>query len=446
MTKKNITLGTMPNSLILIGVANTILFGLLALQPDLSVSVPLLLEISGLIVVLLALVQYLGNHGKIADSPLFILVMAALFRGMFVWQPPVLSDDLYRYLFDGLMMIQGNNPYALAPLDVTGLNQAMAALVPLVNHGHLPTIYPPGAQAVFAAGAALGIFAGPILGMKMVMVAMDMGSCILILILLRSLGRPFYPSILYAWNPLPVLEIAGSGHIDGAALFFFLAALVLTIQKRSTVVSGLFMGLSVVTKWVPLIFLPTWFLMVRPERKWTALAACLAGILALTLPFWPELINAMVTLGTYLRHWEFSGFIFRSMRDLTGSGLHARILVATAFTGIIGALFVRQWRTKNTSGRAMVFLSIISAAYLVLSPTVYPWYAIYLAGFLPFVPTPGGLVFTWSLMLSYGIYITLAATGQWVENTTTCLMVLSAPTAAVLATPLLGMFAKTSQK
>jgi hypothetical protein len=446
MIRKNITLGTMPVSLVVIGAGVTILFGLLALQPDLSVSIPLVVEISGLIVVLLALVQYLGYHGKIADSPLFIIVMAALLRAMFVWQPPVLSDDLYRYLFDGLMMIQGNNPYALAPLDVKGLNPAMAALVPLVNHGHLPTIYPPAAQAVFAAGAALGTFAGPILGMKLVMVSMDMGACMLMLVLLRSLDRPFYPAILYAWNPLPVLEIAGSGHIDGAALFFLLAALVLTLQNRSTVAAGLFMGFSVATKWVPLIFLPTWFLMVGPERRWRSLAACLAGILALTLPFWPEMINAMVTLGTYLRHWEFSGFIFRRMRELTGSGLHARILVAAAFAGIIGALFVRQWRTQSSSGNAMVFLSIISAAYLVLSPTVYPWYAIYLAGFLPLVPTPGGLVFTWSLMLSYGIYITLAATGQWVEDATTCLMVVAAPTAAVVVSLLLGMFAKTSPK
>ncbi|ACN14497.1 hypothetical protein HRM2_13880 [Desulforapulum autotrophicum HRM2] len=446
MIKKNITLGPLSNPLVLIGAGVAILFGRLALVPDLSASIPLVVGISGIIVILLALGQYWGTHGKRAESPIFIITMAALFRIMFLWQPPVLSDDIYRYLFDGLMMIQGNNPYAIAPLDAQNIGPVMKALVPLINHNHIPTIYPPGAQVVFAAGAALGSVTGPVLGMKLMLFSMDMGTCVLILILLRTLGRPLYPLILYAWNPLPVLEIAGSGHIDGAALLFFLASLVLSIQNRSSFLCGLFMGFSVVTKWVPLIFFPTWLLMVGKERRLTALLSFSITILALSLPFFPEMINGFVTLGNYLRHWEFSGFIFRSIRELTGSGMVSRLLVATVFAGIIGTLFIRQSATKRSSEDAMIFLLIISSAYLVLSPTVYPWYAIYLAGFLPFTPTPGGLVFTWSLMLSYGVLITLAATGQWAENGMTSLMIISAPGAAVLATTLLGMLKRTPQR
>lgn len=356
---------------------------------------------------------------------------------MFVWHPPVLSDDLYRYLFDGLMTLQGQNPYALAPLDAGAPGPALKALLPLVNHGEMVTIYPPAAQAVFAAGAAAGRLAGMVPGMKLVLVAMDCGSCILILALLKCLRLPAHRAVLYAWNPLPVIETGSSGHIDAAAVLFLFAALVLTLRARTPVLAAFFMAMSILTKWMPLIFFPAWFLLVRPPERAAALATCIGAGSCLTLMFWPEVSHGMTSLGVYLAHWEFSGFVFRVLREMTGSGTITRALLAIAMAGTVGAGILRQWRShRPPEEAAMACMATAAAAYLILSPTVYPWYALYLAAFLPFIPAPAGLVFTWSLLLSYRILITVSFTGQWAEESVTPALVIAAPAGAAAAAAL----------
>ncbi|MFH1153855.1 MAG: glycosyltransferase 87 family protein [Pseudomonadota bacterium] len=411
-----------------------ILFASLAAVPDLSRSVALLVGLSGAIVILLALGQYLAGKGEGDWSPAIIIVVALLVRLLFIPEPPVLSDDLYRYIFDGLVTLQGGNPYSAAPDGAELLTREAASILPMINHAHLVTIYPPAAQLLFAAGAAAGKLIGPVPGMKLVFAGLDVGSCILILVLLRQLGLPCSRGILYAWNPLPVLEIAGSGHVDGAALLFILAALVLATRPGTGIAAGLFMGLAVLTKWVPLMIVPFWLLLVSGTRQRAAALGAFAvtGVLLAAL-FWPNLVNAWITLGQYLRNWEFSGFLFRGLRYVAGSGETARILLAALFTAVTGALFVGRVRRPPETAALFGCMAVVAGAYLVLSPTVYPWYALYLAVFLPFVRNPACLVFTWSVLFSYRILLVRHLTGLWVEDDVTPLLIVAAPCAALSA-------------
>lgn len=117
-------------------------YGILASQADLRLSIATLVGASALIMVFLCIALYLAEARGMCWSPRTIIIVAVAFRLMFLFRPPELSDDIYRYLWDGLTVLNGNNPYAFAPLDAKPLAAESVALLSHVNHPHLITIYP----------------------------------------------------------------------------------------------------------------------------------------------------------------------------------------------------------------------------------------------------------------------------------------------------------------
>jgi hypothetical protein len=140
----------------------------------------------------------------------------------------------------------------------------------------------------------------------------------------------------------------------------------------------------------------------------------LSGISVLVLPFLPDLANMGTTLNIYLQNWEFSGFAFRTLRQLTSSGNAARIIVACFFILIATFLYANFRKSKEKS----VFNTLYSVTliFLLLTPTLHPWYVLYLVCLLPFVPGSAGLVMSWTVLLSYSVLINYYLLGQWSEN------------------------------
>lgn len=462
-------------------------FSWLALQPDIALAIPELSGVSGLIVILLVIGQTdLSSISKIkvkktpANSRSnifvsvfnylarpwsvgFILFFSLLLRLLFLWHPPTLSDDIYRYCLDGLTLISGENPYSYAPLDMSAscagnLNNScstVAALIPLVNHPHLPTIYPPAAQIVFATGAFVGkIIMGTsddiislVTGMKVVLIIMDLSCCALIIGILKKMNLPIYRSTIYAWNPLPVIEIGASGHIDTAAIFFLLMAIYVALHPEikkgywwsvlmlSGVISGVFMGLSVLTKWMPMMFFPGLLFLLRCTRKKIAATAGFTAVIGISIVlFWPDILNAFGTLSRYLQNWEFSGFVFRLVRGsmqghIAQSGAAARIIIAVIFLYLAYTIFLRLFKNHALQSIMRSFF-MVTLAWLILTPTLYPWYSLYLVAFLPFTLNTVGITLGWSVLLSYQILIPYKLTGQWIESSMTPLLIVAAPASA----------------
>jgi len=435
------------------------------MQPDLGIAIPELVGICGLIIILLTICQV--DSKKIDQtvetgflwSPAFIFFWAAVVRMLFLWRLPELSDDIYRYLFDGLMTVAGTNPYMDAPANVNaGIGAAMPQieeLIPLINHSHLVTIYPPAAQAVFAFGVLIGKILGisSLAGMKLVLVMLDLLTCAIIIKILTLLNLSKRRAVLYAWHPLPVLEIAGSGHIDAAAIFFLMAAIGFVIfislvsrqgrggtySRKSSfmLLAGVLMAFSILTKWLPLIFLPCLLLTVRSAHRRYFLFGCLTTAGLLILPFLPEFINGVRTLSTYLQDWEFSGFAFRQLRQWFDSGNIARLVLMSGFIIIAGMVY---WHVQIKKSHQHMFNGFftIAFAYLVMTPTLHPWYALYLTAFLPFFPASAGragagLILSWSVFLAYRVLIPYRMQGIWIEDDITAFIIVVAPAASFLS-------------
>lgn len=152
-------------------------YGLLAVQADLRLAAPTLIGVTAGVIGLLAVALYAGEKGAVNWSPFRIMVVAALLRFLFLLRQPELSDDIYRYLWDGLQSLMGHNPYALAPSDSQLQSETLARLLERVNHPRLVTVCPPAAQLIFIAGSALG---GGVFGLKCLMMAMDLATCAII--------------------------------------------------------------------------------------------------------------------------------------------------------------------------------------------------------------------------------------------------------------------------
>jgi hypothetical protein len=438
------------NTIIIIGLPLMIfiIYFMMFRLPDLRLSVPEWIGGCALITVLIALGWYLGENESAAWSSGFIISMGALFRVLFLMRPPELSDDIFRYLFDGQVFLSGGNPYYAAPLDTVSKHPSLSGLAALINHADLPTIYPPAAQLVFAAGA----FLGGVFGMKLFLVVLDILSCVLMARILHQFGRPQSCLVLYAWHPLPVMEIGGSGHIDSAVIFFTFMSLFFLMRSTFTTggfksiwhslsgwAAGFFLAAAVLTKWLPLMFLPGVALLSCSGNRRPAVCGFLLGGVAMMGFFWPEVQNGFHTLSIYAANWEFSGFAFRMLRAVSGSGGIARLFLAAVFTAVAGIVYFRCYRAiggfrqgKTAGDGLLIFKAVYSIviSFLVLTPTLHPWYALYLAALLPFTGGAAGMVFSWSVFSAYRVMILYGMTGQWIENDFFPMLLLAGPMAA----------------
>lgn len=423
----------------------------LAAEPDLRLAVPLLTAITALQVILIAAVVYLGERDLIHWSPWVIIVLAALFRLLFLFKEPQLSDDIYRYLWDGLQSLAGNNPYTMQPDIAPAFTDSMALLRDKINHPDLVTIYPPASQVIFTAGTILG---KNLLGIKTLIVLLDLATCFLIMRLLPVLKIKPYRAVLYAWHPLPVIEIAASGHVDGAGYLFLLSAILLlygqplsgfTLKRDSGpdlsfipfMFSGFLFSFCVLIKYFPLVFFPVLILPGRLRNKASFLTGFFTGIFLLSVPYLPDLKNSFSTLNTYLYNWEFAGFAFRVLREMTDTPEMPRKILLVLFCTISVLLYLRlfhdAWHGLKFPQKPVPLLNILDTCYMIcftfllLTPTLHPWYALGLICFLPFTAGPAGLVFSWSVFLGYRVLIPYTILGQWSENTTTAFMIWAAP-------------------
>ncbi|MBF0169775.1 MAG: hypothetical protein HQK87_01575 [Nitrospinae bacterium] len=402
----------------------------LAMEPELRLAVPMLTGVTAFMTILLATTLYLGERGHVFWSVPAILAVALLMRVPFLFDPPQLSDDLYRYVWDGAMTTAGMNPYFTAPALIAP-GPGLAAIHASINHPDLVTIYPPAAQTLFAACA---LFTTDPAGFKAIFVAFDMVLCALLAVAARRMGYEPWRITLYAWHPLPVVEIAGSGHVDGAGAALVIAALVMVMsgldaQARPPggnapfAMGGALVAVAGLVKVFPLLALPSLFVLT-PSAGRRAFALSFLGMAALiTLPYGAGLPGLAGTMETYARHWEFAGFAFNVLRLATGSGDYARSLLAVALvvTAALSAARLKRAIGAKTPVEALGKATMrscysLTIAFCLLTPTLQPWYAILLVTFFPFAAGPAGLTLSWAVFLTYHVQIGSFILGAWTED------------------------------
>ena len=318
----------------------------------------------------------LGGRGAVA----VVWGTALLARAALLPVAPELSDDVYRYLWDGHLLLEGTNPYAHAPSH-EALTALRTSWHPRINHPDVPTIYPPLAQLLFAAVAGLG---GTVLAAKLLWLVLDLG-CGLLLhrVAARTGRRPAQVLAWYLWSPLLIVETAWSAHFDAAGLFLMAALLWVatgTARPRARApILGSVLALATLVKLVPAALLPP---VLRRAGGWRhgawAAIAFVALCVALYLPFTgigaalpgPGIDAVTAGLRTYAAHWSANPGAFALIQAAVGTPSTARAIALAVTLGV--AVYVAQRRFSLE--RAMLW---IVGAGLLLSHTVHPWYVLW---------------------------------------------------------------------
>ncbi|MEX2526935.1 MAG: class I SAM-dependent methyltransferase [Gemmatimonadota bacterium] len=375
-----------------------------------------------------AFVILLASFRKGAPGSAAIFLWAAAFRAILLLTTPDLSDDHFRYLWDGLISLQGVSPYALTPLEAAAQGLGSPILLPLLNSPEYHSVYPPLSQLLFLLPAwSLSFWGweGAFRLWRFLLVGVElMGLAFLLRASARDQGktegvgpRSWSPrsrlAVLYAWNPLVVLATAGSGHTE-ALLVPGLAMLALGVMRdtRSWAWAGLAMAGMV--KLIPFVlapFLLRWSIS-RSPGWWKAPLWAAAGCGALTVAFWTPgaLRNLQDSLNLYVQLFEYNAGLYFLLKDaalsLTGQdqGKLLGPLLRAAF--LLGVLVITV-RHPVTSGSAWLRGAVaVFSLYLVTATTVHPWYLLWLLPLLPLAPLLSGawLWASWAALPTYLSY------------------------------------------
>ena len=349
-------------------------------------------------------IRYAAKRPATRPRELYIIgVFALLFRLMLLPGEPTLSDDVYRYLWEGKVQLHGVNPY-LRPPNAEGLKDLRDPYYARVNHPSIPTIYPPLAQGLFAGLAKIRY---SLTTFKAVFLAFDLATAFVVWrILIASNGNPLF-CLIYAWNPLVIVETASSGHLDAMGAFFLTLSLLLFLREKR-VLSVIPLGLSILTKFLPAILLPLYLQKLRGREKWALLL--LLPMLGLAyLPYMDAGKNLYHALGQYSQSWEFNASTF----SLLGLWITSRDVRKAIVIGVLIILTIWLWRRDLDLPDRMLFL--LGALFLV-TPVLYPWYLIWILPFLALRPSVPWIYLTAGSFLSYRILPIYLETGLWQEQ------------------------------
>lgn len=341
------------------------------------------------------------NRSRGSDTAL-VLGVAVILRAFFLLTDPVLSDDAFRYVWDGRVQHAGINPYLHAPDDpnLASLRDALPEIYAGINNKDIPTLYPPLMQLLFYAATAVS---SSLLWMKAFYTLFDIALIFALARLLTALGLSPLRALVYAWSPLPIVEIAGSGHNDVAAVFFLVAAL-WAFERRRELGSIALATASGLAKLAGFALLPFFWSFVKPRAFW---AIPLATALAV-LPYASAGELALRGLREYALRWRGNDSLFHVLFLLTGSLSSAKLVVAAILATLTLVLF---WR-KTPPLRASFWLL---GAILLLTPTVHPWYLLWVAPLLAVFPHPAWLFLQASVALSYHASYLATAGEPWEE-------------------------------
>ncbi len=320
---------------------------------------------------------------------LLIFGFAILFRVALIFTRPTLSDDMYRYIWDGRVQAQQINPY-LYPPDAPELASWRDPTVwSLINRKSVVTVYPPGAELAFA--AIWRIWPDQVHWFQTVMVFGDLIAAGLLLLLLRAMGRSPEIILIYLWNPLVVFEIAHSAHVDGLVLPFLIGAWLSRLKGRDAL-TGLLLGIAASLKFYPVLLLPAlWRMRDENGRLRPAWVMPLAFLLGFSVTYLPYLSIGKSVLGFLPQYFQeqfnflLTGPLYYWVSQSGGSpGLVINGLIGAVLLVIYLVFLFRPPHNGEIALRRSIWPI---GAYTLLTANLYPWYMLWLvpllAAFLP---------------------------------------------------------------
>jgi alpha-1,6-mannosyltransferase len=324
-------------------------------------------------------------------------------RVLFLPSIPNLSQDFYRFIWDGRLLILGINPYVFTPeqlangllkaTELTSLEAISNAKVLIQGMGSLNAShysnYPPINQLCFALAAlfAKTSVLGSVIVLRIIIIGADLGILYFGKKLLERLNLPAKNIFWYFLNPFIIIELTGNLHFEGVMLFFVIWSLYL-LDKKRWVLAAILLGVSVSVKLLPLLFLPLFYKYLAPDglfkkgfwkmKKfyWVTLAT----IVFTFAPFASKtfISNFSATIGLWFQNFEFNASVYYIIRwigfQTVGWNIIATVGLILPMVVFICIVLLAVFRKYNTTQKLITGMLLAVSIYFLLATTVHPWY------------------------------------------------------------------------
>lgn len=351
----------------LISVSVVLGYGVLSFLIADKVTWPLFVALAGLIAVGGWIAWRWGDF-----SIRHVLLVGILVRIAVSWVPPSLSDDAYRYVWDGVVQHEGINPYQWTPEDEALAFLHEETMYSLLNSSSYYSVYPPASQALFWLGTLVYPFGGwetSYYLIKGLLLLLELGA-----LLLLSRMTTARRLLLYAWNPLIVLSAAAQIHTESAFVFFLILT-VYAAQHQKGGWAGFSVALAGWVKLYPFVLLP--LIWRRYGRK--AFLVSIGAIIIVALPYvgWFVIPNMLQSLDLYARYFEFNAGLYYGIKQvffwITGDDWSKQIgpFFRNLFLLTLPIIFAIDWKNNWSLKSALV---VTMGAFFLFSTTVHPWY------------------------------------------------------------------------
>ena len=338
-----------------------------------------------------------------------VLGVALALRLFVLWLPPSLSDDAYRYVWDGMIQVEGINPYLYPPEAPELARFHEEPIYEALNSKSFYSVYPPLSQYVFRVGGAVYGMGWKVsyYVIKLLLALFEVGALFL-------LARMVAPRmlLLHAWNPLVVIESAGQAHTEAMMVFFLVLAVWLARKGEGGRSAAALTGGAWV-KLYPVVLLP----LLLPRFKGRALWP---PVLVSALVLWPFLDPSVpghiaASLNLYVRYFEFNAGLYYGVKKLfliaTGDDWSKTLGPAfrAAFLLALPALYLTAWRRRWPLHRGMIR---VMGVFFLFSTTVHPWYIVGLLA-LTLLDERPSWHWLWLGLLSMGTYLRYVDGPYW---------------------------------
>jgi len=343
---------------------------------------------------------------------LIVTIAAIAIRLIFINTLPVGSDDIYRYMWDGKLQLNGINPYLYIPNDpqLSGLHSDL--LPAKVNFPEMKTIYFPLSQWIFYLGYLLS--GESVWGYKLLLFIAELVTVFSLYLLLKQSGIQVKYLLYYVLCPLPIIHFAVDAHLDGFGLPLLLLSIYFYLKERKILASVL-LGLSFSIKPVGLVFIPILFL--KEKGLVNKLKVSVIPLIAFFVQFLPYIFNTnpFEAFIIYTKNWIFNGFVFDTLNLFFHNNQKTRLIC-----GILLILFLIPLYLSKKSFYDKIYYSALFM--MIFSPVVHPWYIAWIVILIPLSQKWSGITYAALSSLTSFTVLNYQLNGVWKEYWTVLLI------------------------
>lgn len=344
-----------------------------------------------------------------------MIKIGLVFRLIILISTPNLSQDFYRFFWDGHLILNGFNPYLNTPnqiiisklISFPEMNEIYELMGSLSQNNY--SNYPPIHQIITFITLLItdkSIIAS-IISLRLILILFDLGILFYGIKLLKILKKPKNIIFIYFLNPLVILELIGNLHLEGVMVFFMILSFYHLCRKRE-IYSGIFLGLSILTKLIPLIILPLFLFRFGLKKSIRFIVTITAVISTGFAPFFnfKSLINYSESINLWFSNFEFNASIYYALKEIF-KGFNIRLIDYMVYIIPISILIVLTYLISMKKNKTQDVLSqslIILTTYLFISTTIHPWYIIPLIFLSCFTNYRYPIFWSFTIFLSYFSY------------------------------------------